>query len=145
MRRVIKTKSCPQCGGEYISERNYDTGEEWSVCTRCGKGDSLFFVRDEKGNVVVDKEGKPKIEKEEHKGYGLVSLRYKDGKEEMLALRKPIDEEAKKIFYEIIKRTRKIDKKKTYFTYVDYDTDEVKAEYGTLPALFEDMEVVDDG
>ncbi len=142
MGSVLDTVKCPNCGGEFNREFYYKTGEEWGMCSRCGKFYSHFFERDKDYKLILDENGKPKEENKSCEGFGVIAFWFKNGSGQVTSLGRPIDDEIKKGFYNEINNNPEIDKEKTYFTYVDAETKEVKAEYGKVPLLLEELEKI---
>lgn len=54
MGSTISNEKCSQCGGIYVIDYYYRTGEEYQFCQRCGKLHNHAIVRDENKNYCYD-------------------------------------------------------------------------------------------
>ena len=137
MGSVISYEKCSQCGGVYSIDYYYRTGEEYRFCQRCGKVHNHAIVRDENSNYCYDEDGKLKFEDVISQGYGCMALASK-GFKTVYHLEKPVDEETKKEYLEIIEE-EEIDKDNCYLTMWDEGKKEVVAVFGTLPGAYDEL------
>ena len=54
MGSTISNEKCSQCGGIYVIDYYYRTGEEYQFCQRCGKLHNHAIVRDENKNYCYE-------------------------------------------------------------------------------------------
>ena len=137
MGSVISYEKCSQCGGVYSIDYCYRTGEEYRFCQRCGKVHNHAIVRDETSNYCYDEDGKLKFEDVSSQGYGCMALASK-GLKTVYYLEKPVDDETKKEYLEIIEE-EEIDKENCYLTMWDEEKKEVVAVFGTLPKTYDEL------
>lgn len=142
MSSVVGYRKCPRCGGVMSTEFNCKTFEEWAACKRCGRREGWHYARDDEGNVFRDSDGNPIVENDNIEGYGVANLEF-DGCGVYWPMLKIGDEELKAAFYEEIANNPYVTKEECYLTVWDDASQTVKAEYGTLPMLFDEFEAID--
>ena len=137
MGSTISNEKCSQCGGIYVIDYYYRTGEEYQFCQRCGKLHNHAIVRDENKNYCYDENGKLKFEDVSSQGFGCMAIASK-GFKSIYHLDKPVDEEIKKEYLGILEEDE-IDKDECYLTTWDDDKKEVVAVFGTLPKAYDEI------
>ena len=115
MSSVIDYKKCPRCGGVMYYEYNCRTGEEFSVCQRCGASYGM----------------------NEKTSYGRCLIWFKRGAGQSFSLAEPVNNKIKKWYRKQLKRDD-VDPDRSYLMAWDPDEEEVKLIYGTDPGLYED-------
>ena len=135
MSTVQDMKRCPQCGGQYITDYNCRTNEEWRSCNSCGYHEEWKLERDKDGCVVFEN-GQPKMTYSKHDGFGVMRLQF-EGIAQLGSLIEPITDAIKKEFEKHIADPRVI-KDKCYLTVWDAEKGELSALYGTLPESYDD-------
>ena len=126
---------CPQCKGLYTTDFNYRTQEEYRICSRCGRTERWFIVRDSEGNAILDKDGKVQMDYKLQSGYGSARIFMKRGVGQMWSFSEPIDNETEQAFLEIL-NDPDVDKEECYLTSWDTQKSEVIAIFGKLPELY---------
>ena len=129
---------CPQCNGIYMTDFNYRTQEEFRNCSRCGRTERWFIIRDEEGNAVLDKDGRVQMDYELQQGCGSARVFFKNGVGQIWSFSEPIDEETKQAYLEILKKPE-VNKEESYLTFWDSQKNEVLAVYGKLPETYDEL------
>lgn len=74
MSSVQSEEECPQCGGSMLCDYYYRTGEEYLICSCCGKYESWTLARNSRGKIILRKNGKAKYKHIKHRGYGVATI-----------------------------------------------------------------------
>ena len=139
MGSVVNYKSCPQCGGEYVEDFNYRTGDEKRVCFRCGRREKWKHVIDDTGEAVLDEQGNCVLEYSLQEGFGCAKVQYKNGFGQLINFNEPFNEEYKTKFLEWMKDDN-LDVSNCYLTSWEPEKQELIAVFGTLPEVFNPKE-----
>ena len=115
MSSVIDYKKCPRCGGVMYYEYNCRTGEEFSVCQRCGASYGM----------------------NEKTPYGRCLIWFKCGAGQSFSFAEPVNNKIKKWYRKQMKKDN-VDPDRSYLMAWDPDEEKVKLIYGTDPGLYED-------
>lgn len=137
MSSVQDTVKCPQCGGEYTTDFDCRTFEEFKFCSRCGKKELVSLIRDENGNAVYDADNKPQYREESHFGYGCLCLVGKKGGATLYSMTEPLNDETAKELQNSF-NTELVDVGKSYLTKWDPDKKDVVAVFGEVPKTFDE-------
>ena len=110
--------------------------------TRRGNGEGSIWQRPDGrwlGQISLgyDEDGKLKFEDVSSQGYGCMALS-SNGLKTVYHLEKPVDDETKKEYLEIIEE-EEIDKDNCYLTMWDEGKKEVVAVFGTLPKTYDEL------
>lgn len=142
MGRVISTIECPQCGGLYNTDYYYRTGEEYRVCSRCGRHEEWLLERDEAGKPVKDKDGYFKTNYTQTEGFGsskFAYFAYKEGFGQIYSLSKPVDQSIIDDFMKTLDDPD-IDKDESYLSSWDPEKKELVMIYGKMPGTLAEFE-----
>ena len=90
MSSVQSEEECPQCGGSMLCDYYYGTGEEYLICSCCGKYESWTLARNSRGKIILKKNGKAKYKHIKHRGYGVATIATNNGVKSCHLFRKPI-------------------------------------------------------
>lgn len=104
MGSVIDYEACPKCAGVMMVDHYYRSGEEYSMCQRCGYYRAVTMKRDEEKNIIfVEYDGNevPDLEEEVHEGFGSYRIMSKEGGGQGGGFSEPISEETIKEFMSI--------------------------------------------
>ena len=126
MGSVVDYIKCPKCGGVMFTDYNYNNGEEYRMCRRCGTVESWQIKRDAKGKFVLNRHGKLKYVHKKRKGYGVAFIADKDGNGEYYCLKNRFF--SKKRFFQCLEEPA-VDKDHCYLTRLNL-FNKIKVEYG---------------
>ncbi len=128
---------CPQCGGCYTTDFDCKTLEEYRFCHRCGKREEYKLVRDEKGEAVLDSEGKPQYVEKSYFGYGCFKLAGKKGISSLYTIASPLTEKTVEDFKKSLEGDI-IEVGNCYLTKWDEEKGDVVSVFGAVPPLYDD-------
>ena len=134
MGSVIDYVECKRCGRDAFVDFNYNTGEEFSSCSYCGKGFSDFIKRDEEGKFMRDKEGKFIREYIENNGNGVACLAFENGVNSIHVAPEDVskyDERLESVIKEI-EINPDINKELSYVTKWNPEKEELAVVYGEI-------------
>ena len=137
MGSVISYEKCSQCGGVYVIDYNYRTGEEYHFCQRCGKLHNHAIVRDENEDFCYDENDELKFKDESCNGYGCMALA-SQGFTSIYHIDRPVDDEIKEEYLEIVSG-EDVDKDECYLTIWDEEKAEIRALFGKLPESYDEL------
>lgn len=126
MGSVIDYLKCPKCGGVTFTDYNYNNGEEFRMCKRCGATESWFIKRDKDGKAILNRKGRPKYVHKKRKGYGVAFIADKDGNGGYHCFRNRFF--SKKHFLRCLEEPD-VDKEQCYLTRLNL-FNKIKVEYG---------------
>lgn len=118
MSSAIEYKECPRCKGVMFYELDCNTQEEYSFCIRCGLSYS---------------------QGEEEESFGRCQLAGKKGLAQSFSLEKPIDEDFKKWYSEMMEDSE-INPEDCFLMLWDSEKKEVVPIFGKDPGTFKEME-----
>jgi len=118
---ALYTERCPQCGGIlWVQERN-SSGTIFGDCERCGWSAYRMSYEDNW---------------EEEKAYGVVCIKYGDGRtEDFIRIKEPADEKQITSYLAMLDHEY-LDEDKSYFTLWNEESQNVIAIFGSRPPDF---------
>lgn len=141
MSSVQDYEKCPQCGGVYAVDFDCRTFEESKFCPRCGK-EEYYIHADDKGEPVLDENGKLKYISEDCDGCGCICVAHNKGILNYYPLEATIDLEELKTTYLETLENPDVDAERSYFTYLDIEKKDVVVLFGEDPGLYGQVDYV---
>lgn len=140
MGSTIDYSKCPRCGGIYYTDFNYNTGETFEFCQKCGRQNDYYFKRDDNGKVILNENQKPIVILNKHTGYGIAHFAFKGSSVSELHSLPRNQKKAIKAFFKELEENENVDKEKCFLSVWDKDKKEIVSKYGKLPENFDDLE-----
>lgn len=138
MGSVQDTIECPQCKGLYTTDFNYRTQEEYRHCSRCGRTEKWFLIRDSEGNVVLDGDGKAQMDYKLQAGNGSARISFKCGIAQLWSFSEPVNKEIEQAYLEALNNPE-VNKEDCYLTSWDPQKNEVVAVFGSVPGTYDEF------
>lgn len=129
---------CPQCKGLYTTDFNYRTQEEYRHCSRCGRTEKWFLIRDSEGNVVLDGDGKAQMDYKLQAGHGSARISFKCGIARLWSFSEPVNKEIEQAYLEALNNPE-VNKEDCYLTSWDPQKNEVVAVFGGAPETYDEF------